>query len=86
MAIAAVLSGDTCIYAGSNHVTTSMFAFGVALPPPPPTPPLIPEALEQRVHDILLNTEALGSRLGVTVANVNISPHAASIRRALHES
>ena len=30
-------------------------------------------------------SEALGNALGVTAANVNISPHAASPRRALHE-
>ena len=57
-------------------MTASMFAFGITSP----------EALEQIIHDILLNTEALGSNLGVTTANVNISPHAASIRHAWHES
>ena len=44
------------------------------------------DALEQLIQDILLNTEALENTLGVTAANVNISPHAASIRRAWHET
>ena len=53
-----------------------MFAFGITSS----------DALEQLIQDILLNTEALGSTSGVTAANANISPHAASIRRAWHES
>ena len=59
-----------------GYVSASMFAFGITSS----------DALEQLIQDILLNTEALGSTLGVTAANANISPHAASIRRAWHES
>ena len=58
-----------------GYVLASMFAFGTSS-----------DALEQLIHDILLNTEALGSTSGVTAANLNISPHAASIRRVWHES
>ena len=59
-----------------GYVSASMFAFGITSS----------DALEQLIQDILLNTEALGSTLGVTAANANISPHAASICRAWHES
>ena len=54
------------------YILASMFAFGITSS----------DALEQLIQDILLNTEALESTLGVTAANANISPHAASIRRA----
>ena len=59
-----------------GYVSSSMFAFGITSS----------DALEQLIQDILLNTEALGSTLGVTEASANISPHAASICRAWHES
>ena len=55
-----------------GYISASMFAFGITSS----------DALEQLIQDILLNTEALGSTLGVTAANANISPHAASIHRA----
>ena len=58
-----------------GYVLASMFAFGTSS-----------NALEQLIHDILMNTEALGSTSGLTAANFNISPHAASIRRVWHES
>ena len=74
MAIAAVLGGDPNHHEG--YVLASMFAFGLTSS----------DALEQLIHDILLNTEALGSTSGVTAANLNISLHAASIRRVWHES
>ena len=80
MAIAAVLGGDSRIYSRGNHheglFIGFTFTFGITSS----------DALEQLIQDILLNTEALGSTLGVTAANANISPHAASIRRAWHES
>ena len=59
-----------------GHVSASLFAFGITSS----------DALEQLIQDILLNTEVLGNTLGVTAASANISPHAASICRAWHES
>ena len=57
-------------------ISASVFAFGITAS----------DALEQLVQDILFNTEALESTSGVTAANANISPRAASIRRAWHGS
>ena len=44
----------------SGYVSASMFAFGITSS----------DALEQLIQDILLNTEAFESTLGVTAANV----------------
>ena len=80
MAITVVLGWDLRICAGGNYHEEirvgPMFALGITSS----------NALQQLVHDLLLNTEALGGLAGVTAANVNVSPHAASIRRAWHES
>ena len=59
-----------------GYVSASLFAFGITSS----------DALKQVIQDILLNTEALGNALGVTAANAQISPHAASLRRAWHVS
>ena len=59
-----------------GYVSASLFAFGITSS----------DALEQLFQDILLSTEALEKALSITAANANISPHAASLRRAWHES
>ena len=80
MAITVVLGWDLRICAGGNYHEEirvgPMFAFGITSS----------NALQQLIHDLLLNTETLGGPAGVTAANVNVLPHAASIRRAWHES
>ena len=60
-----------------GYVSASMFAFGITSL----------DAVEQLIQDILLNTEAMGSTSGITAAKCeHPRPHAASNRRATHES